>query len=224
MDVDEHDLEVPVATCMDGNNQRLSGRRPGDIYGRCIPVLLDRVKLTTGRQGATRLVSEGIRCMVLVGQILPTDRHPDIIFILADKHIHEIAAIIILCHPNLIPINSDLITFAGGADIFRWPIKGVSDPQAHRLDCDGFNIAHHINHVWGDPTKVTQTIEFYIQPAADGRAASHEAGIALLQIKLPQVCLSRPEKAGSQGYIYRDFWKIESGCGCDGGCGGDGWC
>src|ERR1035437_10411190 len=100
--------------------------------------------------------------MVLVRQILPTDWHPDVIFVLADKHIHEITAVIILCHPNRIPFNRDLIAFARGPDIFRWPIEGIRDPKAHRLYCDGFNIAHHVNHVWGDPAEVTQTIEFYI--------------------------------------------------------------
>ena len=98
----------------------------------------------------------------MVRQILPADRHPDVIFILTDPDIHEIAAVIIFRHPNSIPFNCNLISIPYSPDLFWRCIESICDPQAYRLYCDGFDITCDVNHIRGDPAVVAQAIEFHI--------------------------------------------------------------
>jgi hypothetical protein len=140
-------------------------------------MLLDCVDLATRRLGAARLVRECRRRMVLIRK---TGWHPNVISILADVHIQEIATVIVFRHIDFVPRYCDLVPLPSCSDMFWRSIEGVGDPQAYWLHREGIHVAEHIYNVRGQPTVVVQTVEFYIQPIADRRASSDETCVSLM--------------------------------------------
>lgn len=180
-------------------------------------MLFNGIELPAGWQGTARLVRECNRCRELVWQ---TDRYPDVFSVLAYPHIEEVAAVVVLRHPDQVPGDYDLVSLAFSPDIGRRGVKGVCDGQANRLYDDCMGVADNINNVRGNPTVLSHPVHPYIEPVTSVRGATIDgAGVASTQVPCIKVSLRRAPKAGCGSFVHSDFGEIKGGGGGDCGCG-----
>ena len=142
-------------------------------------MLFDGIQHPAGGAGAAGFIREGVGGAVLVGQ---RNRRPEVDAVLADGHIQQVAAVVVLGHGHAGPGDGDLISVTAGTHVSRGIVEHTRPGQAHLLVDQLIDITNHFHYAGGDPAPVIQFIQLDVQPGRVLVTPAHRARIAGVQV------------------------------------------
>jgi len=172
-------------------------------------VLFDGVEQAAGWAGAAGFIGEEV--FFLISLHGNEEEHTA----LADEGFDEVAAVVVLGHDDLFPIDEHLSAIAHCFDILYGAVEG-GFWQGGFVDVDGIDIAGDLDDGFGNPAAAVEVIGFDPEPAAVFIAAVHFGAIPGVEAVGVEIGFAGPVAAESL-HEDGDIREIEGGGGSDGG-------